>query len=1217
MISRLIALCVRNRLLVLLLTAMVVSLGVWSMFRIGLDAIPDLSDVQVIVVTEYPGQNPEVVNNQVTYPLTTAMLSVPGSTVVRGYSMFEQSFVYVLFEDGTDIYWARSRVLEYLNFVRDRLPKGVEPKLGPDATGVGWVYQYVIYPGWYCADHPAGIWRDAGAAHGGGDAADSSKRADANWYASVDDAPPDRRKLLERVRGFEKPGSCPLGGKLLVSSNLDLAGLRSLQDWYLRFPLTAVEGVSEVAPIGGFVRQYQVVLDPLRLQAFGLAVGQISEALRRSNNDVGGSVVEMAEHEYMVRSRGYLRGTEDIAKVPVGVGERGTPILLGDVATVEIGGESRRGVGEYNGTGEAVGGVVIARFGENAYKVIRDAKAKLFELEGGLPPGVFLRTTYDRSSLIERSIETLRDTLIEEILVVGLVCIAFLLHARSELVAVFVVPSGVLVALLVMHLAGINANIMSLGGIAIAIGVMVDASIVMVENAHKHLDREEERLHAAAAAGIAAVPRPRAEMILEAAQEVGPTLFFSLAIITVSFLPVFVLGGEAGRLFRPLALTKTLAMASASFLAVTIVPVLMIYLITARVLPIEWGRRRNTLITAAAMLVPAAAIYGIAAHIDAVAGIRHWLAIAWAVLAGMLLIPQRIIHEQHSPISRVLQGLYDPVFRGAMRHHRLVLVLAVLAMLSTAYPAMHLGSEFMPPLDEGDLLYMPTTDPSISITKSKELLQQTNKLIRTFPEVRSVHGKIGRADTATDPAPLSMIETVVQLETDPSKWRTRTLSRFFSDWPSLLRSPLAYFWPIERPIRTDELKFGWQDADGTMHPGLNSTVSLPGVANAWPFPIENRLNMLATGIKTPVGIKVLGPDLAVLGELSERIANAVRTIDGTISAYPERTFGGYYLDFEIDRVAAGRYGLTTGDVQDVVETAIGGMNVTWTVEGLERYPLNVRYARELRDDLPALRAVLVQTPGGAQVPLGQLARLEIHAGPPMIKSENAQPTAWVYVDIAGRDLGGYIAEARRVVAQQVVLPPGYTLLWSGQFEFWEKTIPRLVAAGVLTMFAIVLLLYASTQSWPRVAIVMLAVPFSLIGAFWLLWLLGYNLSLAVVIGMIALAGLDAETGLVMLLYLENSFDRFAAEGRMHSRDDLWAAIHDGAVRRIRPKAMTVGTAFIGLVPLLWAHGTGADVMRRLAAPMIGGLLVSFAMELVVYPILFYRARSWQWRRLWR
>jgi Cu(I)/Ag(I) efflux system membrane protein CusA/SilA len=1227
MIAALIALCVRNRLLVLMLTTVLVGLGIWSTANIRLDAIPDLSDVQVIVVTEYPGQNPEVVENQVTYPLTTALLSVPGSTVVRGFSMFEQSFVYVLFEDGTDIYWARSRVLEYLNFARDRLPAGVEPKLGPDATGVGWVYQYVLYPGWYCPDHPKGLWRDVSHEGAHEDVQDAAKGT--RWYASPADAPEEQRDGLERVRAFEAPGRCPLDDTELVASNHDLAALRSLQDWYLRYPLAAVEGISEVASIGGFVRQYQVVLDPLRLQAFDLSVGDITEALERSNNDVGGSVVEMSEHEYMVRSRGYLRGTADIANVPVGVGERGTPILLGSVASIEVGGEARRGVGEYNGTGEAVGGVVVARFGENAFKVIRDAKARLFELEDGLPPGVFVKTTYDRSALISRSIATLRNTLIEEIVVVGLICIAFLLHARSELVAVFVVPAGVLTALLVMHLSGINANIMSLGGIAIAIGVMVDASIVMVENAHKHLDREEERLHAAAtvqreerlhaaaASGEDTTPRPRNELILEAAQEVGPTLFFSLAIITVSFLPVFVLGGEAGRLFKPLAFTKTLAMAASSLLAVTIIPVLMTYLITSRVLPKEWGRRRNTTITVAAMLIPAAFLWLVCeAWIPALDDSGHWVALAWAVLVGMLLIPQRIIHENRSPISRAMQWAYDPVFRAAMRFDRLVLAVAVLAMVSAVWPAMRLGTEFMPPLDEGDLLYMPTTDPSISITKSKELLQQTNKLIKTFPEVHSVHGKIGRADTATDPAPLSMIETVVQLETDASKWRTRTLKRFFSDWPEPVRNVLAGIWPLERPITTDELKHGWQDADGTMHSGLNSIVTLPGVANAWPFPIQTRIDMLATGIKTPVGIKVLGPDLATLGDLAERIANAVRTIDGTISAYPERTFGGYYLDFDVDRVEAARYGLTTGDVQDVIQTAIGGMNVTWTVEGLERYPLNVRYARELRDDLPALRDVLVQTPVGAHIPLGQVARLEIKPGPPMIKSENAQPTAWVYVDIAGRDLGGYIAEARRVVAEAAPLPPGYTLLFSGQFEFWEKTLPRLIAAGVLTLVAIVLLLYVATQSWLRVAIVMLAVPFSMIGAFWLLWLLDYNLSLAVVIGMIALAGLDAETGMVMLLYLENSHDRFVAEGRMRSREDLWAAVHDGAVQRIRPKAMTVGTAFIGLVPLLWAEGTGADVMRRLAAPMIGGLVVSFAMELVVYPILYFRAREWQWRRHW-
>jgi Cu(I)/Ag(I) efflux system membrane protein CusA/SilA len=1196
MISKIIELSIKNRFLVVMFTVMLVAAGVYSLFNLRLDAIPDLSDVQVIVTTEYPGQNPQVVDDQVTYPLASAMLAVPGSTVVRGYSMFEQSFVYVLFDEGTDIYWARSRVLEYLNFARDRLPKGVEPKLGPDATGLGWVYQYVLYPGYYCPDHPQGIWHD---------------EAGDKWYAQPADAPADRRDLLKKVRGFEHPGNCPLTGKALLPANQDLAQLRTLQDWYLRYPLTGVEGVSEVAPIGGFVKQYQVILDPQKMQAYRLSINAVMTAIQRSNNDVGGSVVELSENEYMVRSRGYLKGLDDLAKVPVGMGENGTPIRLTDVANLQIGGEARRGVGEYNGTGEAVGGVVIARFGENAFKVIHDAKQKLRSLEEGLPPGVFIKTTYDRSELIQRSIDTLRRTLIEEILVVGLVCILFLLHARSELVAVFVVPCSVLSALLIMQLAGLNANIMSLGGIAIAIGVVVDSAVVMVENGHKHLDREEERVRAGRA------PRPRSEIITEAAQEVGPQLFFSLLIITVSFLPVFVLGGEAGRLFKPLAFTKTFAMASASVLSITIIPVLMVYFITGRVLPKQWGWKLNLLTTLASMSVPAVAIYLVADALPQAHPYRLWLAIGWAVLMAMLLVPQKIIHENHSPISRLLQWVYTPIFAGALRFRWAVLFLAAAALLSTLYPMSKLGSEFMPALDEGDLLYMPTTDPGISITKSKELLQQTDKLIKTFPEVASVHGKIGRADTATDPAPLSMIETVVQLNPDHAQWRKLHVHYFFSDWPDWLKKPLvATLWPEERPLSTEELKLGWTDPDGTQHPGLNSVVSLPGVANAWPYPIENRLNMLATGIKTPVGIKILGPDLNVLSKLAEEAASAVRTIEGTLSAYPERTLGGHYFDFDIDREAAARYGLTTGDVQDVIQSAVGGMNVTTTVEGLQRFPLNIRYARELRDDVPALEQVLISTPNGNKIPLGQLAKIRINPGPPMIRSENAQRTAWVYVDIAGRDLGGYVKEAREAIMKQVTLPPGYTLLFSGQFEFWEKAIPRLVAATVVTIFIIVVLLYVSSRSWLRVAIVMLAVPFSLVGAFWFLYVLDYNLSLAVVIGLIALAGLDAETGMVMLLYLDNSHDRFEREGKMRSRQDLWDAVHDGAVMRIRPKAMTVAAAFIGLVPLLWAHGTGADVMRRLAAPMIGGLLISFLMELIVYPVIYYLARSWQHRRRW-
>jgi Cu(I)/Ag(I) efflux system membrane protein CusA/SilA len=1200
MIRWIIELSLRNRMMVVLLTATLVAAGVWSIFNIRLDAIPDLSDVQVIVTTEYPGQNPQVVDDQVTYPLASALLGVPGATAVRGFSMFEQSFVYVLFEDGTDIYWARSRVLEYLNFARDRLPQGVQPKLGPDATGVGWVYQYALYPGYYSPDHPRGLWHDP----------DSD-----SWYKSPEEAPEKRREHLVKVRAWEKPGRDPLTRVELVEADQDLAQLRSLQDWYLRFALTSVEDVSEVATIGGFVRQYQVVLDPAKLQAYNLALRDVRMAIERSNNDVGGSVVELSENEYMVRSRGYLRGLEDLAKVPVALGANGVPVLLEDVATLQIGGEARRGVGELDGRGEVVGGVVVARFGANAYKVIRDVKARLASLEDGLPPGVFIKPTYDRSQLIERSITTLRDTLVEEIIVVGLVCILFLLHLRSELVAVFVVPSSVVIALLVMHLLGINANIMSLGGIAISIGVVVDSAIVMVENAHKHLDRDEERVQAGHP------PIPRLTLIRDAAQEVGPQLFFCLLIITVSFLPVFVLGGEAGRLFKPLAYTKTFAMAAAALLSVTIIPVLMAAFITPRVLPREWGILRNTLITLGSMFIPAIALFLITSGLPNLAPHRWWLAAGWMVFAAMLMLPQKIIHERHNPISAVLQWAYAPFFRATMKHPWLTILIALGALVSTWYPMSRMGTEFMPPLDEGDLLYMPTTDPSISITKSRELLQQTDKLIAAFPEVISVHGKIGRAETATDPAPLSMIETVVQLNPDRSQWRKRPVKYFFSDWPDWLKRPLTCtFWPEERPITTQELVFGWQDPDGTMHHGLNTVVMFPGMANAWPFPISNRITMLATGIKTPVGIKIMGPDLKVLSDLAEQAANAVRTIPGTVSAYAERTFGGYYLDIDIDREAAARYGLTVGDVQDVIQSAVGGMNVTTTVEGLERYPVNVRYFRDFRDDVPALENVLVTTPmtasggGRLHVPLGQLAKIRITPGAPMIRSENAMRTAWIFVDIAGRDLGGYIAEARRTVAERVMLPQGYTLVFSGQFEFWEKTIPRLIAATLLALAAIVVLLYVSSRSWLRVGIVLLAVPFSLVGAFWFMHALDYNLSLAVVIGIIALAGLDAETGMVMLLYLDNSVDRFRREGRLNSVDDLYRAIHDGAVMRIRPKAMTVSTAFIGLLPLLWAEGTGADTMRRIAAPMIGGLFISFIMELLVYPVIFYIAKRWQHRK---
>jgi Cu(I)/Ag(I) efflux system membrane protein CusA/SilA len=1189
MISKIIEISVRNKFMVLMLTAMLVSAGIWATIHISLDAVPDLSDVQVIVTTDYAGQAPNVVEDQVTYPLTTAMMGIPHAKVVRGISMFEQSFVYIIFDDGTDLYWARSRVLEYLNFVKDRLPNGVEPKLGPDATGVGWVYQYMLYPGYYSPVHPKGLWHD---------------EANDKWYADTSQAPTDRQAALVHVRAFEKPGNSPLDGTPLVSSNQDLASLRSLQDWYLRYQLTAVPNVAEVAPIGGFVKEYQVILKPERLLAYHMPVGTIMTAIQRSNNDVGGSVIELSENEYMVRSRGYLKGLNDLADVPVGVGEGGVPIMLSDVATLQIAGEERRGVGEWNGEGEAVGGVVVARFGANAYQVIHDAKAKLADLESGLPPGVMIKTAYDRSDLIERSIHTLKHTLIEEMIVVGLICILFLLHARSELVAIFVVPTSVLISILVMHICGINANIMSLGGIAIAIGVMVDSAIIMVENAHKHLDREEERVRAGQAS------RPRSDIILEAAKEVGPSLFFSLLIITVSFMPVFVLGGESGRLFKPLAFTKTFAMASAAILSITIIPVLMVYFITSRVLPKQWGWKLNLAITLATMFVPATLLFFLPKIEPDVEPYRWWLAIGWAVLAAMLLVPQKIIHEDKSPISYVLQKVYNPFFNRAIRFRWVVLILAVAFVASAIWPLAKLGSEFMPPLDEGDLLYMPTTDPSISITKARQVLQQTDKLIKTFPEVVSVYGKIGRADTATDPAPLDMIESVTRLQTDPSKWRTRKMSYFFDSWPSVIRWPLHHsFWPSERKITMEELVYGWQDPDGTDHSGLNAVVTEPGVANAWPMPIENRTNMLSTGIKTPVGIKIMGPDLQVLSDLASRASTIMLNIPGTASAYPERSFGGLYLDIDVDRKKSARYGLTSGDVQDVISTNLGGMKTTTAVEGLERYPINIRYARDLRDDPSAIKQVLIPTSSGAQIPLGMVADVKIEPGPPMIKSENARRSAWVFVDITGRDIGSFIADAQRAIADHLQLPAGYTLVWSGQFENIQEANARLKWAVPLTFIIIVMLLYAATKSWFRVGVVILAVPFSLVGAIWFLYFLGYNLSLAVWVGIIALAGLDAETGLVMLLYLDNSYERFKAQGRMNTRQDLWNAVHDGAVKRIRPKTMTVAAAFIGLVPLLWATGTGSDVMRRLAAPMLGGLFTSFLMELLIYPIIFYTAKS--------
>ncbi len=1222
MIARLIDWCIHNRFMVVLLTGVVVAAGIVSVRNITVDAIPDLSDVQVVIRTEYPGQAPQIVEDQVTYPLTTSMLAVPHAQVVRGYSMFGSSFVYIIFEDGTDLYWARSRVLEQLSTVAGRLPEGVSPQLGPDATGVGWIFQYVLTTGYYCPDHPQGLWHDP--------------ETDA-WFATRQEASNETRPRLVHHRVFEEGqldgNRCPLDGTPLLRPDVDLAGLRSLQDWYLRYELTAVEGVSEIAAVGGFVRQYQVVVDPVQLRAYGIPLAKVKTAIQRSNVDVGGRLLEMSETEYMVRGLGYLgtltpeeaeaaaveggsvsraradRVLEELRTIALGATPSGAPIYLSDVARVQVGPDIRRGIAEWNGEGETVGGIVIMRFGENAQRTIDRVREKLGDLEKGLPPGVAIEVAYDRSDLIGRAVSTLTHTLIEEIVVVSLVIVLFLLHARSAFVAAFVLPTGVLAALGVMYLFGINANIMSLGGIAISIGVMVDSSIVMVENAHKHLEHENTRV----AQGLPA--RPRIDIMSEAAREVGPTLFFSLLIITVSFLPIFVLGEQSGRLFKPLAFTKTFAMAAGALLAVTIIPVLMLYFISERTVPRSWPRWRRWGTHLLVIAAPAAILAFI--PLAGLAEWRWWLVGGWIIFAALVLLPQRIIPEERNLISRGLQRAYNPFFRFVMQFRWLTLAIAALLLASTLYPISRLGSEFMPPLEEGDLLYMPTTDPGLSVTKAKEILQQTDRLIAQFPEVEDVFGKIGRAETATDPAPLSMLETTITLRRDKTRWRQRSIRRFYDDWPEWAAALPRRIWPDTRPITTDELVYGYEMADGTHVPGLNEVLQIPGLTNSWTMPIRTRIDMLSTGIRTPIGVKVMGPDLTTLAGLSSEISQVLKTADGTgaytVSAFPEKSVGGNYLDIRIDREEIARYGLLIGDVQDVIMSAVGGMNVSTTVEGLERYPINVRYPSELRDSAEKLKQVLVATPAGAHVPLGQVADIELSRGPPMIKSENARLTSWVYVDIAGIDIGTYVRNAQRAVAGQVQLPAGYSIVWSGQYEYMQAARARLLIAVPLAAVVIILLLYFATRSWLRVGIVLLAVPFSLIGSMWLIYWLDFNLSLAVWVGVIALAGLDAETGLVMLLYLENSHDRFRSEGRLRNRDDLWWAIHDGAVQRIRPKTMTVVTTFTALVPLMWAEGAGADTMRRLAAPIIGGLATSFILELLVYPVLFYILKGFRLR----
>ncbi|MBK8896398.1 MAG: efflux RND transporter permease subunit [Candidatus Competibacteraceae bacterium] len=1041
MIAAIIRWSIQNRLLVTLATALLALWGGYSARHIPLDALPDLSDVQVIVKTSYPGQAPQVVESQVTYPLSTALLAVPGAVSVRGYSSFGDSFVYVIFADGTDLYWARSRVLEYLSQVAPRLPPQARPALGPDATGVGWIYEYALV---------------------------------------------DRK------------------------GQHDLAQLRSLQDWFLKFELQSVDGVAEVATVGGMVKQYQVVLDPNRSRAYGLPLASVKTAIQNANQEVGGSVIEMAEAEYIVRSRGYLQRIEDLRRVPLGVSAAGTPILLGDVAEVRIGPQLRLGAAELDGEGEVVGGIIVMRSGENALTTIEAVKAKLEQLRRGLPDGVEIVPAYDRSSLILRAVSNLRDKLIEEFVVVVIVCALFLFHLRSSLVILISLPVGILAAFAIMRWQGINANILSLGGIAIAIGAMVDAAIVMVENLHKHLEH--------------APPRDAADrwrIVQEASAEVGPPLFFSLLIITFSFLPVFSLEAQEGRLFAPLAYTKTYAMAAAAGLSITLVPVLMGWFVRGRILP-----------------------------------------------------------EQKNPLNRLLIAVYRPFVALVLRHPWPVVLLSGLLTLTAGWPLQRLGVEFMPDLDEGDLLYMPTTFPAIAIGKAAEILQQTDKLIRAVPEVQRVFGKVGRAETATDPAPLSMVETAIQLK-PRAEWR-----------PGLTTAALIA--------------------------ELDRIVHLPGLSNAWVMPIKNRINMLATGIKTPLGVKVAGSDPAVIQQVGERLEQVIRAIPGATSVYSERVAGGRYVDIAIDRLAAARLGLNVSDVQEVINTAVGGMDITETVEGLERYPVNLRYPQAVRDSLERLKALPIVTPTGAAAPLAQVAEVKITDGPPMLQSENARLTGITYVDIQGRDIGSFVAEAQKAVADQVALPAGYSLRWSGQYEYLSRALAKLQIVAPVTLAVIFLLLYLSFGRLGEAVLIMATLPFALLGGVWLLYGLGYNLSVAVGVGFIALAGVAAETGVVMLVYLDQALakrrERAAAENRSLTVAELREAVIEGALLRVRPKMMTVSTIIVGLLPIMYGEGTGSEVMRRIAAPMVGGMVSATLLTLVVIPAAFLIWKELQIRR---
>ncbi|WP_295556167.1 CusA/CzcA family heavy metal efflux RND transporter [uncultured Hyphomicrobium sp.] len=1027
MISRLIRWSATNLVLIIIAAMFVVGAGIYAVRHVPLDAIPDLSDTQVIIYTEYSGQAPQVIEDQVTFPLSTAMLSVPKSRVVRGFSFFGVSFVYVIFQDGTDIYWARSRVLEYLSAAARNLPAGVTPTLGPDATGVGWVYQYAV-----------------------------------------------------------------------IAAKRTLAELRSTQDWQVRYAVAKAEGVAEVASVGGFVRQYSVVVDPRRLKAFDIPLATVRDAIRQSNMDVGGRVVELAETEFMVRGRGYLRGVQDLEAIALKA-VNGTPVLLRDVASIELTPDERRGVTELNGEGEVVSGIAVQRYGQNALSVIENVKSKLTEIRDSLPAGTEIFPVYDRSELIGRAIATLKSTLIEESLIVALVCMVFLLHARSALVAIITLPLGILIAYICMHALGLSSNIMSLGGIAIAIGAMVDAAIVMIENAHKHLER-------------APPGKPRTEVLIEAASEVGPALFFSLLIITVSFLPIFALEAQEGRLFHPLAFTKTFAMAAAALLSVTVVPALMVLFVRGRIVP-----------------------------------------------------------EHRNPVNRTLIWIYRPIIGAVLKAKRLTIVLALAVLSMSVWPATKLGSEFMPNLNEGTLLYMPTTLPGLSITKAAELLQTQNRIIRSFPEVASVWGKAGRAATATDPAPTEMFETVINLKPE-AEWRAgMTLGALIDE--------------------------------------MDKALQFPGVSNAWTMPIKARIDMLATGIRTPVGVKVIGPDLHVIDGLAREIERAIKSVPGTASAFAERIIGGYYLEIEPDRRQLARYGLLVGDVQQVIASAMGAETVTTTVEGRERYAVSLRYPRDMRSDPDAMaREVLVPLASGASVPLGEIATIKRTRGPASIRTENAQLAAYIFVDARDRDLGSYVADARRAVANTVKFPTGYYAVWSGQFEYYERAKQRLAVVVPLTLLVILLLLYLNFRRMTETLIVMLSLPFALVGGLWLMWWMGFNLSVAAAVGFIALAGVAAETGVIMLIYLDHALaDRrklAERERRQFTANDLHAAIMEGAVERVRPKMMTVVAIMAGLLPILWSHGTGSEVMQRIAVPMVGGMVSSAILTLVVIPAVY-------------